>query len=853
MVVILSNDGYIYLYPMAFSTSNFAQPAVSLPEIDSLFAPFDSFDRFGSQSTVGAESVITENFIPQQNFDTHLIPFTIPQGTKQPMYKLSVHLSDTYKRINGIYQTNKWRQEQPEQHISRLFPSYQPTFLREHYPTLLFYSISAMPYYDTLSIDEIRWQQSHLNTESMSIIKQGAIKTRNNNISFTAYDSLATLPSTCPMCERVYQLPRTLHCGHPLCTPCIQALQSLHTLRTNKDETSPNTIKCPICAVDTTLSNVQDLPPYETLTKCFSPNCTKTAECYCATCDKACCDSCFARLHEIIGNHEMLLLNQAHELLCSTHGIKLEYYCESCVACLCSHCLLVHNKPNHTITKQTELRNQEFENELTKPLNELNDHLEMLHDSSVNLEEKTTFAKSMLEQKYAIAKRQLEQCYGKALQYIEQAHADCISSASKQQESVQTLVDYVNHIMNEKSSTSALGRRTVIGNLALQLSSIPLQNNFSDTNADLISFEVGVHSVGTKPPVVTYSGHCLFVTWQPQPQAMKYRLRVMIESIKVDILIGSTLVFADSSYGQRGILIYTGKNTNFEFNYLRYGGLYTFTVEAIDSNESGVISRSSKPFKLTPPELTVQVEKSKNTLLLTCNPVKDTSVDYLFSYNYIDSDRKYNIPKSTNRCVISDYIIGTFIQFQVSARHKCGTIASHKSTLPTLLTDITLVQQAHNTRKSGQSFENWDIFEYLRFCQHTVKVTTDEDWLVIDFSELRVMPEMLRLNYELFPVIEAHSVRYDGSNDGRNWISLNFDHIRTLHYDTQLLNANTYYSLIRFRSESKDISIIEGSFQLFGSIRTFFALSNKLGSSMFEKLKKFDDITFENRGENTLK
>uniref|UniRef100_A0A1X7UVR6 Uncharacterized protein n=1 Tax=Amphimedon queenslandica TaxID=400682 RepID=A0A1X7UVR6_AMPQE len=189
---------------------------------------------------------------------------------------------------------------------------------------------------------------------------------------------------TCPICLDHYTNPKTLPCLHSFCQHCLEGLPL-----DKKNETYY--LSCPTCRrciespeegagsfpVAFTLNNLKEMYSLTKIkTDLSNPQeatCSdhgKPLELFCKTCDTVICVTCQFREHN---HHEFNLitdklpeegvgafpvaftlnnlkemysltkktadLSNPREVTCSDHGKPFEFFCETCDAVICSHCL----------------------------------------------------------------------------------------------------------------------------------------------------------------------------------------------------------------------------------------------------------------------------------------------------------------------------------------------------------------------------------------------------------------------------------------------------------------------------------------------------------------------------------
>jgi hypothetical protein len=705
------------------------------------------------------------------------------------------------------------------------------------------------------------------------------------------------------LCDQKLESPLTLDCGHALCTPCVETQKAFFTLK-NLRTTEANehiTIECPACKFLTVVDDIASLPQYKVESKvpCFNTKCSNEATCECTICAKYCCDGCFDKLHALIGEHEKSTIGVTQKYKCPEHDRVIEFYCNTCLESLCSDCILKHDR-NHGITSATEL--SKTKNKLQENKTTMDVAISEIECTAAKLDEQSQQAILKIEQDYETALNELKMRREQTLSQVEKTRHVNLVSTQKQVESIRQVMSHIDRLESTKG-TSAIRKWDIINRLQPQLSTVPLAPQMSQ------GFDKDTHhtyGVISAPTVSTYP-EGITISWNMYPDASTYRLRMILKSKEKTILMlvtpnSSISVYADSSYGQKGVVIYEGTSATFSLNAIQYNVTYTFTVECIDKNGRSYMTSSSEPLILTAPKMKLAVIQMGTQVSLEAIALPDLRpLNYSLSWKPLDNQSQVaNLrPDIVGKYYITSQVIGKYYQYQIQGTVQFGPLIPSNFSPPVLCTQAVLVAptSAFNFG-SQQSFmdtniQKIDIFEYLRRCKTPVQITSSSNdnfnnnpnviggvgptsgfgannawgsntadvsfstlsdtsgpWVQFDFSSYSVCVTMFKNFNNMNGEIE-------GSNDGATWelIAMVTTNTGTFTFggaspDVVSIASNVkYYSLLRIKALPNEKLTLGSNLAMYGTIRVPFVLSNKFGEMMFqEKLhNKFTDtlIYFE--------
>ncbi len=636
----------------------------------------------------------------------------------------------------------------------------------------------AMSEYEHYSQEEVRWAYL-VETKSFT-------PTRSNMSLSGAPVQYANLPYICSMCDLRLEDPKQLECRHVMCSHCVRTQKSLTSLNTYSiDGTeihfSEVDVFCPVCA--STTQETKLIPATEPASiPCFNPKCTNEASVECVECVKQGCSNCFDKLHELVGQHTRQPLGTIHDYKCYHHKKTLDFYCNNCLYCLCEDCLFEHDR-THSLMSSKEVTKGYVDDRYIN----LESNLENLGSRMQNyintLDDHEEDALKHEEHIYNTRKDALEQEHEINIEKIRKQKQAQHHGLSQQCDNMEEIRRHVDRILTS-DSTSQLRRWDILQGLEDKIRKIPFTRMIGrDGQFNLLATYM------TQPTVSVFGGTRLRITWDTAPYVSKYRLRAIItpkcgQTIPLVYNMGkgmTTPIYADSSYGERGFIIYEGKENNFIFNGLRYDFEYQFTVECDDIFHRKSISYPSTLFKLSAPKLSMYVRPAVKREL--CIQNNGEAKSFMIEYRTIDNPKIHFLTHSQSTTHIFDkYQLGKYYQFRVSGSNSHGELTTSSFTPPLLLTQLNICE---------------DVLLYLRSFSQTVGITSSSDhpdsdpqwksgksqqshsfqseefctldrgdeWITFDFGVPVAVSQVTGFKSEPSCLIE-------GSDDGENWTTI---------------------------------------------------------------------------------
>ena len=180
----------------------------------------------------------------------------------------------------------------------------------------------------------------------------------------------------CELCEKPFQDPRILPCGHSFCKHCL-----LKLLEQEKK------IICPTCLIEhgdikpenlvknlSLVVQVENLPHHKLSKKsmeeqskpCFNSSdesCEKIATLYCKICQVFMCKTCqlkehssvICRSHEVVSSLELLETNRSPQAMCEEHKQPITMFCKLCNHYACSTCVIFKHRDTRHELIQVEI------------------------------------------------------------------------------------------------------------------------------------------------------------------------------------------------------------------------------------------------------------------------------------------------------------------------------------------------------------------------------------------------------------------------------------------------------------------------------------------------------------------
>ena len=184
----------------------------------------------------------------------------------------------------------------------------------------------------------------------------------------------------CCFCTETLSKPRTLSCFHSFCHHCLERFVSTRREDAMKAGNKvPEIFECPICRTEFHIKedeSVEKIPSNYFINnmlellilqqqaqsiKCQTCKAKDPATSKCLSCDKYLCEKCLETHNNWspFENHVVLTMedlakpeNRAKAIRkprCKKHNKVLKFYCRTCTALVCRHCIDVnHIRPEHT-------------------------------------------------------------------------------------------------------------------------------------------------------------------------------------------------------------------------------------------------------------------------------------------------------------------------------------------------------------------------------------------------------------------------------------------------------------------------------------------------------------------------
>jgi hypothetical protein len=467
---------------------------------------------------------------------------------------------------------------------------------------------------------------------------------------------------------------------------------------------------------------------------------------------------------------------------------------------------------------------------------------------------------------------QIEKDYQDALNNIEKQKEEKLKIAKQKQEQnrertlaqiehIKTIIKYVERV---KRSNATNGRaHEIVARVQEELAQLPLSPQL-DT-------QTPIYSRMRPSPTILKTSSGLTIKWERSERNVQYRVRAIIRSISKQptMLIETQTVFspiyADSSLGRSGVIIYSGSETSCEFQTLQYGMEYQFTVEEYDSNKRTRISEPTQVFMLNVPKLGVQVQQEENCVIvrptglpemdgecrLSCYDISRTYQDEQLATKTIDTRKLSN-------CMFTVTMpsVGRYIQFQVSSRNRYGETVPSPLSPPILCSQVSCIRNPHSVR-----YEPIDIFAYFTKTSSKMEITSSsaqeghsvsiigagpetlntfqfhrpeprtfallledsENWILFNFA-----PYAVSL-YNITGLGYSRLTRVESSHDGKTW---EVYYENTDRKSDELSFEPKFYTMFRLRGEEGAPLQLNDRTQFYGIVRAPFVFESKFGSKM---------------------
>jgi hypothetical protein len=687
-------------------------------------------------------------------------------------------------------------------------------------------------------------------------------------------------PSVCPLCDKIFESPLVLACGHALCSPCVETQKAFSVLKNmsatdESDEHIP--IECPTCKFTTLIDHETSLSRYyiDTTVPCFNPKCTNTATCECLTCVKTCCDECFDKLHALTGEHEKSAIGTTEEYNCHRHDQVFEFYCDTCLKSLCAECVLTHDR-SHALTSKKKI--MKATNKLQVNKTTIEGAISVIESTATMLDEQVQQAIQKIHQDYESTLQAIQMRREEALSQVEKTRHINLVSTQKHAEKMRQIISHIERL--ESNGTSVIRKWDIINRLQSQLSHIPLTPKVVQSHNRFTNHCFGVISA----PIVEFSQvmSALVISWERYTDATNYRLRMILKSeqksqitYKVNNTLAAIPVFADSSYGHEGIIIYEGPAMKYTLSHIQHYDSYSFSVECIDKNGTSYLSPVSEPLELKPPKVEMTVTQYSDHILINTFGFSDTSYSYNLRWKSIDEPSKIISYTRDNvgKYHIATQVIGKYYQYQINCSGKLGALIPSSFSLPILCTQAALYGYVQNNNVESIK-EKIDIFEYLGRCNVKVKVTSSSQQgyfpVQMVFEQIisqqeaffTTLPDVngpwLQFDFQPYSVciysLNIPNIRgtLEGSNDG----GVNWDFIVDfgrfvgglfggLREEMFIVDNPKFYSLVRIKAADNSSITIQSDLRFYGTVRLPFALSNSFGQALHRAVlwNKFTDMS----------